>query len=367
MREHISAILMISSFNRFSSRAAWICFVALFCFALAGCRRNGKTPHVQERVVLYCSVDEVYVKPIIRDLEQKTGLQIDVLYDTEAAKTAGLATRIRAERRRPRGDVFWSSALLQTLLLGREDLLQPYVSPSARYVSPAFKDSSGLWTAVGLRARTIVYRRGLKNPPRDLHDLLSPRWKNKIGISNPQFGTASDWASALAVRWGKQDAMRYFSALKANGVRILPGNSVVAEKVARGELLAGVCDPDDFEEQRLKSGGQIEAAPFLPATKNAASRPSGEVEVPGSIALLKNAPNARAAKKLIDALLAAETEKQLASHMKGIALVHPAASFQHAIEGETFIYAPEGTPDDTAQWPRGWDAVREPLAAMLMR
>lgn len=367
MCEHLSTILMPSLNRLFSRRVTSLCLVALSCFALAGCRRNNKTPNVQERVVLLCSVDEVYVKPIIRDLEAKTGLRIDVLYDTEAAKTAGLASRIRAERRRPRGDVFWSSALLQTLLLGREGLLQPYVSPSARYIPPEFKSPDGTWTAVGLRARTIVYRRGLANPPRDLHDLLAPRFKNKVGISNPQFGTASDWAAALTVRWGSRDTMRYFEALKANGVRVLPGNSVVAEKVARGELLAGVCDADDFEEQRAKSGAQIEAAPFLPASKNAAARPSGEVAVPGSIALLKGAPHSKAAKKLIDALLEADVEKQLAARMKGVSLVHPAASFQHAVEGETFAYAPEGTPNDSAQWPAGWDLVREPLAATLTR
>src|SRR5688500_19467553 len=99
-------------------------FVPLWLILLTGCRQQdsagsgGTTP--TNRVTLYCSVDEVYAKPIIHDLEKKTGLDIDVLYDTEATKTAGLANRIRAERNRPQGDVFWSSALLQTLLLQRE-------------------------------------------------------------------------------------------------------------------------------------------------------------------------------------------------------------------------------------------------------
>src|SRR5687768_1512589 len=102
----------------------------------AGCH-NQQAP--TNRVVLYCSVDDVYAKPIIKQLEKQTGLKIDVLYDTEAAKTAGLANKIRAEKNRPQGDVFWSSALLQTLLLNREGLLQPYISPSAKGIPAAFK------------------------------------------------------------------------------------------------------------------------------------------------------------------------------------------------------------------------------------
>ena len=94
-------------------------------------------------------MDDVYAKPIIKDLEKQTGLQIDVLYDTEAAKTAGLANKIRAEKLRPQGDVFWSSALLQTLLLNREGLLQPYVSPSAKEIPQAFKAKDGSWTGLG--------------------------------------------------------------------------------------------------------------------------------------------------------------------------------------------------------------------------
>src|SRR3712207_4833964 len=91
----------------------FLCLILL----IGGC--NSRSPSsqgtapVSNRVVLYCSVDDVYAQPIIRELEQKTGLRIDALYDTEATKTAGLAYRIRAERNRPRGDVFWSSALLQ--------------------------------------------------------------------------------------------------------------------------------------------------------------------------------------------------------------------------------------------------------------
>ena len=59
--------------------------------ALGGCASRPR-----ERVVLYCSVDDVYARPIVTELAERTGITIDAIYDVEAAKTAGLANRIRA-------------------------------------------------------------------------------------------------------------------------------------------------------------------------------------------------------------------------------------------------------------------------------
>src|SRR5688572_18753795 len=123
------------------------------------------------RVILYTSVDDVYARKIVAALEKRTGLDIEPLYDVEAAKTAGLANRIRAEKARPRGDVFWSSALLQTLLLKRDGLLQPHVSSSAYDVPQAFKDSEGYWTGMGTRARVLVWHQGFKGSASRLSDL----------------------------------------------------------------------------------------------------------------------------------------------------------------------------------------------------
>ena len=263
---------------------------------LSGCNPQSAPPIASNRVVLYCSVDDVYSKPIIKNLEKQTGLQIDVLYDTEAAKTAGLANKIRAEKSRPQGDVFWSSALLQTLLLNREGLLQPYVSLSAKDIPAPFKAKDGSWTGLGVRARVQVIT-GKVVPP-------NPAW----GISNPQFGTGSDWVAALVARGGREKTLAYFRDLKKKNLQVLPGNSIVAEKVARGELAYGITDSDDYFAQRSKAHNT-----FLMSL----TRPIA-VFIPGAVAILKNAPHGDNAKKLVDALLKVETEKKLVETMIGV-------------------------------------------------
>jgi iron(III) transport system substrate-binding protein len=327
----------------------------LLALSLSGCKR-GNQSGTGQRVVLYCSVDEVYAKPVIKRLEEQTGLRIDALYDTEAAKTAGLANRIRAEKSRPRGDVFWSSALLQTLLLQREKLLQEYVSPSARYILPQFKDSTGAWTGLGVRARVIVYHQSVANPPRTLQDLLQPRFKGEVGISNPQFGTGSDWVAALGTRQGTDKTLDYFRALKRNGVRVLPGNSVVADKVSRGELLAGVTDTDDFFATQKKPGSGIRIV-------NDSPQPAiNTVLVPGSVAVLKGAPNMKAAQQLVDALLDLHTEDELVRVMPGVQ-----STRREPASNGAFNFHMEAAPGDTREWPDTWQKMRDPLADILLR
>jgi iron(III) transport system substrate-binding protein len=330
----------------------WLPFLSLL--ALAGCNNNQSTStpdtaqSTSNRVVLYCSVDDVYARPIIKDLEKRTGLRIDVLYDTEAAKTAGLANRIRAEKNRPQGDVFWSSALLQTLLLQREGLLQPYVSPSAQDIPAAFKDSKGFWTGVGYRPRLVVWSRDTKVKSDSLSELLRPEYKDQISISNPQFGTGTDWVAALGARWGIERTTKYFQKLKQNGVKVLPGNSVVAERVARGDLKLGITDSDDFWAQQSKTGSLHSAL----NTHEKLADVGDKVLVPGSVAMLKGAPHAEAAKKLVDAIIDKQTEQQLVQTMKGVYPLRDPKLPQ--------------TPNDAAQWPAAWDKLRDPLAKILL-
>lgn len=327
---------------------------------LSGC---AKEP--QNRVVLYCSVDDVYARPIIAELERKTGLKIDVLYDVESAKTAGLANRIRAEKNRPRADVFWSSALLQTLLLKREGLLQKYSSPSAKDISDVFKDKEGFWAGMGVRARVIMFsaipheKNLIHMYDKNLYDknLLDAFYKNKVGISNPQFGTASDWAAALCTRWGKAKTLEYFRVLKKNGVHVLPGNSVVADKIARGELFAGVTDSDDYYATMNRSNQKFGG--------NKSGDDAGTL-IPGSVALMKSAPHKANARRLADALISVETENMLRQQMPGLASTRGFSAGQVPANGLVFPLHDETIPNDTDKWAAAWDEIREPLAQILL-
>ncbi len=339
-------------------------FFATCAAFLTSCTQNTKqttttsSTRTSNQVVLYCSVDEVYARPIINALEQKTGLRIRALFDVEAAKTAGLATRLRAEKNSPRADVFWSSATLQTLLLSNENLLENYAPPTAQNLPQMWRGKN--WVSTGTRCRVLVYNAREKQPPVVLEDLLLPRFQNKIGISNALFGTGSDWAAALAARRGNDNALNFFRRLKANGARVLPGNSVVAERVGRGELLAGVCDTDDFLALQKQFPDLRISLPRNPKL------PNDLVFVPMTAAITRNAPHLQNAQKLMDALCSTETEAQIVRSMPGVL---PIRAPWNDVPASVAPLKNElaKSRGDVEKWPGSWQKINAPLSDILLR
>lgn len=331
-------------FLRVALYLSFAAFIVLWLMLLfPGC-----APQNSNRVVLYCSVDEVYAKPLIKQLELQTGLKIDALFDTEATKTAGLANRIRAERARTRADVFWSSALLQTLLMSEEGLLESYQSSAARDLPPQFRGKD--WAGVGVRARVLVTRLPQSFDVPTVAQLTGGDL-NPVGISNPQFGTSSDWATTLAARWGTVKTLAYFGALKKINVRILPGNGDVARQTAQGDLRFGVTDSDDFLAQER----QEKPAVLVETTQD-------NVLVPGAVSILKNAPHPENAKKLFDAIVSAQNEAALVKEMPGVFSLRrldQKSNWQSG--GVDFSFLMNAPRDDYSKWPALWRQIREPL------
>lgn len=322
--------------------------------ALAGCRQqtSNSTPTASNRVVIYCSVDDVFSKPILDQLERETGLDIQPLFDVESAKAAGLANKIRAEHNRPRADVFWASTVLQTQLLANEGRLASYVSPSAKDIPSDYKDPKGYWTAMGLRARILISSK----PSSEKNLLFVPtNLSGKFAIANPQFGTASDWVAAYGTRLGVEKTADTFRQMKSAGVRILPGNADVALGVADGNLAYGVTDSDDYLSQK----SQKKTVYLVKTTQN-------NVIVPGCASMIEGAPHPENARKLLDALLSAQTEGRLVKAMPGVFSVrrpNDTANWQSG--GEDFSYLKNEARPDFTKWRTSWEALRKPLSDLF--
>src|SRR5678815_972273 len=110
-------MVVLSQEDCMSSPRAFLLTFAM-ALGLTGCSRSEK-PYV----VLYTSQDQFYAEPILKEFTVRTGIEVRAVFDTESAKTAGLAHRIRAERAEPQCDVFWSNEELHTRLLGRDGFI----------------------------------------------------------------------------------------------------------------------------------------------------------------------------------------------------------------------------------------------------
>ena len=277
----------------------------LLILVAVSCNHGGGSA---QTVVLYTSVDEPVARQIIDHFERQSGIRVELITDAESNKSVGLARKLVAEKDRPQADVFWANEVFNTINIADEDVFAPYDSPSARDIPELFRDPQHRWAGVALRARVIARSPKLplggKLPPvKGIEDLTNPVWKDHLAVSNPNAGTAGGWVSALYVLWGGQKADDYFRALHDNGVKLLGGNSVVAQQIAEGTLRIGMTDNDDVADAREHIGPLDLIMPDQDSF--------GTLTIPCTVSLVKGAPHPDAAGKLIDYLLSRATEQRL--------------------------------------------------------
>lgn len=296
------------------TRAAWsflIGLIGLMIFASACQRQSAPASRDANKgaaeVTVYVSTDRVFSEPVLRAYEQQTGVKVNAVYDTEETKSTGLANKLLAEKSRPQADVFWSNEPVRTLVLKSRGVLAPYQSPNAAAIPATFKDPEGYWTGFSARLRVIVYNTNLVKPeaaPKSIYDLADPKWKGQVAIADPRFGSTSFHVAALYAELGDEKADEFFRKLKANGVKIVPGNSVVRDLVVKGEVKMGLTDTDDVN---VALEDKQPVAMALPDREG-----MGAPLMPNMVSLIAGAPHAEAGKRLIDYLLSPEVERMLA-------------------------------------------------------
>jgi iron(III) transport system substrate-binding protein len=274
---------------------------------IVACQSANEPKPSERTVTIYVSTDRVFSEPVLQEYEKRTGVRVNTVYDTEETKSTGLANRLLAEQARPQADVFWSNEPVRTLVLKSRGVLTPYRSPSAEGIPSVLIDPEGHWTGFSARIRVIAYNTKLvkaEEAPQSIFDLADAKWRGQVAMADPRFGSTSFHVAALYAMAGDEKMDDFFRRLKANGVRVVDGNSVVRDLVARGDVKVGLTDTDDVNVA-IESGQPI--AMVLPDAAGL-----GVPVMPNMVSLIANGPHPEEGRRLIDYLLSSDVERQLA-------------------------------------------------------
>jgi iron(III) transport system substrate-binding protein len=282
---------------------------------ITGCRKtesdNSPVPQTARSVVVYSSADKEFAELIFRAYEQKTGVKVLPLYDTEETKTAGLTARLVAEKDHPKADVFWSSDTSRAVALVGQGIADSYMPKESASIPDRYKSARGLWTGFAARIRVLLYNTDKvksSDVPKSIVEFTKPKWKGRFAFANPHFGTMSFHAAALFTKWGDAPAQAFFEMLKANGAVIAAGNSDVKDRVSDGRVEAGILDEDDAIVA-IREKKPVALAVLDQEGPNALGTPL----MPNAALLIHGAPHAEEARAFIDFLTSAEAEQILAN------------------------------------------------------
>jgi iron(III) transport system substrate-binding protein len=247
-------------------------------------------------------------------------------FDTEAGKTVGLVQRIRAEAALPQADVFWSSEIFHTIRLAHESLLEPFSSAETKNWPVRFADPNGQWYGFALRARVIAYNTdkvSSDEAPESLEDVLDSRWKGRVVMATPEFGTTGGDVASWFAHYGIDGARKILEALKANKIRLVQGNSSAVRMVATGQ--ADICFTDTDDVYAAQRNGWPVSFNYLDQGGD------GVLVIPNTAAVIRNAPHPEKAKVMMDFLLSAQLEQMLVRSDSHNIPIRPALAEQFKI------------------------------------
>jgi iron(III) transport system substrate-binding protein len=266
-----------------------IVIIAILLALLLPALSKAKEKVRRHEVIVYTSQDQVYAEPILKDFEQQTGIKVRAVYDSEAVKTVGLANRLLAEKSHPQCDVFWNNEELRTRQLDAKGVFEK-------------------WAAFGYRSRRMVINTNkiaLASAPRSLWDLtrqIDDRWRGRVALAYPLFGTAATHFLALRQYWGVEKWRMWCEGLADNKPFLVDGNSVAARLVAKGEAWVGLTDSDDLAAEQ-REGAPIISVPLYDES----------LLIPNTIGLVRGAPHRPVAEKLFDYLERPDVGERLVS------------------------------------------------------
>jgi iron(III) transport system substrate-binding protein len=258
-----------------------------------------------DALVVYCAHDAVYAEEILRGFEEKAGVPLAIVFDTEATKSLGLVERLIREKDAPRCDVFWNNETLGTVDLAERGILAPYRGPGHARIPDGLKDPDGLWTGFAARLRVYIVNTDLMPATEEAaRAALARDDLSRVAIARPLYGTTLTHYCVLWKTWGGEKLSAWHREMRDRGVQELLGNATVKNAVARGACDLGFTDTDDFFLAK-DEGRPVEMLPVRLDT--------GEVVcIPNTVCIVKGTSRREEAERFVDFLLSEETEVALA-------------------------------------------------------
>ena len=282
----------------------------------------------QGEVVVYCTVQEEWCRPMVAAFEKATGIKVLM-----TRKSSGeFYAQIKAEAANPRGDIWWGGTGDPHLQAAEEGLTEPYKSPRMAELQDwavrQWEASKG--RTVGVYAGALGYsyntpqlaKKGIPEP-KCWADLTKPAFKDEVQVANPNSsGTSYTMLATFVQLWGEEKAFDFLKALHRNINQYTKSGAAPARAAATGESLVGITFQHDAVVQKVNGAPVTIVSPC-----------EGTGYEIGSMSIIKGAKNMENAKKWYDWALSAEAQN-----------IGPDAKVSFQVPSNKGASAPPGSP-----------------------
>ena len=257
----------------------------------------------QGELVVYCTVQEEWCRPMAAAFEKATGIKVLM-----TRKSSGeFYAQLKAEAANPRGDIWWGGTGDPHLQAAEEGLTEAYKSPkmaelndwAVRQWEQSKNRTIGVYAgALGYSYNTDQLKKKNIAEPKCWSDLVKPQFKDEIQVANPNSsGTSYTMLATFVQLMGEDKAFDFMRQMHKNVNQYTKSGAAPARAAATGESLVGITFQHDAVVQAV--GG---------APVKIVSPCEGTGYEIGSMSIIKGAKNMDNAKKWYDWALSVEAQ-----------------------------------------------------------
>jgi len=216
----------------------------------------------EDRLVVYTAYEENELKTFWEQFKKDLpDLAAKASYIR--GSTGPTIARLEAEKANPQADVVWGVFNDYMTGAASKGLLEPYAVREASAIPARFKHPDNMWQGVTLL--TVAFAVNQKKmaelklpPPRSWADLIDPKYKGHVVMSNPSTsGTAYLLLASHAARLGEDRMWQYYDALDKNLSQVTKSGGAPGRMAASGETPIGVALAYEVEVAK-KQGAPID-------------------------------------------------------------------------------------------------------------
>ena len=216
----------------------------------------------EDRLVVYTAYEENELKTFWEQFKKDLpDLAAKASYIR--GSTGPTIARLEAEKANPQSDVVWGVFNDYMTGAATKGLLEPYAAKESGAIPARFRHPDNMWQGVTLL--TVAFAVNQKKmtelkltPPRSWADLIDPKYKGDVVMSNPSTsGTAYLLLASHAARLGEDKMWQYYDALDKNLSQVTKSGGAPGRMAASGETPIGIALAYEVEVAK-KQGAPID-------------------------------------------------------------------------------------------------------------
>lgn len=276
-------------------------FAALTLTALAG------AVQAADEVVVYSARIDELIKPVFDAYTAKTGVPVKFITDKEAP----LLARLQAEGENTPADMLITVDAGNLWQAEQEGVLKPLQSSVIEANIPAqYRSSTGSWTGLSLRARTIFYSTERVKPSElsTYEALADKNWEGRLCLRTSKKVYNQSLTATLIETHGAAKTEELIKGWVGNlATDVFADDTALLQAIDAGQCDVGMANTYYFGRLH-KQQPDLKVKPYWP---NQADR-GVHVNLSGA-AVTKHAPHAEAAQKLLEWMTSEEAQGLFAS------------------------------------------------------